>query len=720
MTAVLLVITAELILPSGSFPFPQGRLSVRHLIRPSSRFSARENGNHLSATERNELFMIQQQSASVTACISPSSSRLVRLLLSTAFASVLCTLSFVATASAAPTITVLLNDTAAGVPWEGSDHMSVAVDSLGNVYAAAYQTNNVAQVAPDGVVSIVIDGTGDGLGNTLVRPIGLTIDASDNVYVCGGGTNNAFKITPGGTITEIIDATGDGAGETLSGCIDTAIDSVGNVYVSGTTTSNVFQITPGGTVTEVTSSAGDGVNNLANPRGLAVDSLDNLYVVGGGSSNVFKRTSGGGISQVLSSTGDGVTGCSSPVDVTVDSSDNIYVPCLAGNAVFRVTAGGVISTRITAVGDGVSGLLNPGNVAIDSDDTIYVSGGSSDNVFSVTTGGTITEIMDASYFFNGEFFDNPHGLALDASNNLFVAERDNDRLLKIEPDLCGNGVVDGGEACDASAADNACCNGTCDGVAADATPCSDDSNTCTDDFCDGASAACIYTNNTDGCDDGLDCTTGDACATGVCEGAALDCNDGQPCTADSCIEGVGCSSSEEPTPVESCQIGLKSLFLIKNNADSSKNQLLWKLAEGEAFDQAAIGDVAATEGFTLCVYDQTAATPSLATSLSIDPGVLWADKAPKGVLYKDKTALMDGVTIVKLKAGAAGKTSVQVKAKGVNVPVPALADVDTRFDQDPSVIVQLIGDAGLCLSSEFTASEKTKNSESLFKDKHKQ
>ncbi len=49
------------------------------------------------------------------------------------------------------------------------------------------------------------------------------------------------------------------------------------------------------------------------------------------------------------------------------------------------------------------------------------------------------------------------------------------------------------------------------------TACPDEGNACTDDVCDGA-GTCSHPNNTAPCDDQTECTSGDACAGGVCVG----------------------------------------------------------------------------------------------------------------------------------------------------------------------------------------------------------
>jgi hypothetical protein len=49
----------------------------------------------------------------------------------------------------------------------------------------------------------------------------------------------------------------------------------------------------------------------------------------------------------------------------------------------------------------------------------------------------------------------------------------------------------------------------------------DDANDCTDDVCNAGT--CQYTNNTDACDDGNSCTTGDVCSAGLCLPGAQTC-----------------------------------------------------------------------------------------------------------------------------------------------------------------------------------------------------
>jgi len=78
----------------------------------------------------------------------------------------------------------------------------------------------------------------------------------------------------------------------------------------------------------------------------------------------------------------------------------------------------------------------------------------------------------------------------------------------------------------------------------------DDSNACTQDACDGTTSACVYLPSSGACDDGLPCTTGDACAGGKCTGVAKGCDDGNPCTDDSCDATGSCTHVANAAPCD--------------------------------------------------------------------------------------------------------------------------------------------------------------------------
>ena len=136
---------------------------------------------------------------------------------------------------------------------------------------------------------------------------------------------------------------------------------------------------------------------------------------------------------------------------------------------------------------------------------------------------------------------------------------------------CGNGILDPGEQCDdGNVFDGDCCSSSC----RPENPggwCPDDGNICTDDVCDGA-GNCVHPPKSGLCDDGNECTVGDACADGICApgapapagtpcGAPIDlcgtsrCDSLGACVRDPAPDGVACNDGDACTTGDTCRGG---------------------------------------------------------------------------------------------------------------------------------------------------------------------
>jgi fibro-slime domain-containing protein len=90
----------------------------------------------------------------------------------------------------------------------------------------------------------------------------------------------------------------------------------------------------------------------------------------------------------------------------------------------------------------------------------------------------------------------------------------------------------------------------------------EDGNPCTDNEClDGI---CIFSNNTQPCDDGDLCTYDDRCVMGQCVGTPITCDDYNECTRDECVNGncehfiistAYCDDGDNCTHLDMCVIG---------------------------------------------------------------------------------------------------------------------------------------------------------------------
>jgi hypothetical protein len=234
------------------------------------------------------------------------------------------------------------------------------------------------------------------------------------------------------------------------------------------------------------------------------------------------------------------------------------------------------------------------------------------------------------------------------------------------------------------------------------TSCADDGNVCTNDQCNGI-GACAHPNNTASCDDGSVCTSDDVCSDGLCVGnLPPECDDANPCTQDACSDVDGCVNLLEPAT--GCLIARRGLLRVRDNADDTKDRLIWSWKQGAMTTQEDFGSPDTTTSYRLCVYDRTDGVSSVATWLQLAPNGAWMSEAPNGWVYKDPELLDDGVQMLKLRAGAAdGKSSALFKARGANIPMPTPAGT-TFFVQQPSVSVQLHNSEGMCWTSTFASS----------------
>lgn len=232
----------------------------------------------------------------------------------------------------------------------------IAVDDNGTLYVTGFASDNVFSVTEGGVITEIIDSTGDGGGNPLDGPTAVAVATNGNVYVAGSGSDNAFMIEPGGAITEIIDATGDGAAP-LDRPFGIAVGDNGNVYITGSTSDNAFEITPGGVITEIITAAGDGMGNpLDRPFGVAVGLDDTVYIAGSNSDNAFSVSTGGVVTEIVDAAGDGTFPLEGTEGVAVNEFHTVFVTGSASNNGFRLDL-----ARACCLDDGSCDIIFPGD-----------------------------------------------------------------------------------------------------------------------------------------------------------------------------------------------------------------------------------------------------------------------------------------------------------------------------------------------------------------------
>jgi mucin-19 len=143
---------------------------------------------------------------------------------------------------------------------------------------------------------------------------------------------------------------------------------------------------------------------------------------------------------------DGVERFYTPNGLTVDSVGNVYVADQANQRIRKITPAGLISTvagngtTTFADGTGTNATFNqPTGVAIDSSGNIYVADRSNNRIRKITSAGVVTTFAGSSAgSANGTgtnaTFNAPRGVTVDSEGNVYVADGGNNCIRKITPE----------------------------------------------------------------------------------------------------------------------------------------------------------------------------------------------------------------------------------------------------------------------------------------------
>lgn len=262
----------------------------------------------------------------------------------------------------------------------------------------------------------------------------------------------------------------------LNGPYDLIFDTTGKLYVADTTNNRAVSYTSGSSsasqvygqlgsfASTTVNNGGISANSLSSPRGITVDANGNLYISDYSNNRVLFYTSGSttasrvygqlGAYNTLTMNNGGVTADSmaGPYRSAIDSNDNLYVPNVFTHRVLVYASGSTTATRVfgqlgsftsnTANNGGVSAdsLNAPVAVIVDSSGNVYIADRQNNRVLYYPSGSTTASRV---YGQLGSFTTNaannggvsadslnaPTGLALDASGNLYIADSVNHRVL---------------------------------------------------------------------------------------------------------------------------------------------------------------------------------------------------------------------------------------------------------------------------------------------------
>ena len=323
-------------------------------------------------------------------------------------------------------------------PWD------LAMDDAGNLYIADQNNGRIRKVdAKTGIITTVAGGgaqNGDGIPATQARtgnPRGIFVDGAGNIYIgqIGGGVLHQVRKVDANT------------------GIITTIAGTGGPGFSG----------DGGPATQA---------SLNFPLGVFVDGLNNIYIADSNNHRVRKVDARTGIITTVAGNGTaGFSGDGGPATqaslsssrrIFVDSLGNIYISDDGNRRVRKVDANtGVITT---VAGNGAAGFSGDGGPATEArlSGVVHVFVDKSGNLYIVTTGsqyhrvrkvdantGIITTVAgNGTAGFSGDggpataaSLNTPMSVIVDDSGNLYIADRDNNRIRKVTPPKPAAGLV---------------------------------------------------------------------------------------------------------------------------------------------------------------------------------------------------------------------------------------------------------------------------------------
>jgi len=305
-------------------------------------------------------------------------------------------------------------------------------------------------------------GSADGLGENaqFSQPRGIAVGPDGVLYVTDSSNHVIRKITPDGEVTTFaggVQGTSDGTGvqAEFDFPIGIVVDSQGNLFVTDNFSDRIRKITPSAEVSTFAGGIagftdGAGINaQFRAPQGITIDAQDNLYIADRNNHSIRKITPSGEVTTIAGGTEgfeDGLGANAqfkSPTGIARDDEGVLYIVDKNNHSIRKIMPNGEVST---IAGDGTFGLVNgigtdaqfglPRDIIIDRQGDLLVTDTDNSVIRKITPDGEVSTFLGTTEGFTDGTPENvqfnfPTGIVLDTENNIFITDRNNNRIRKI-------------------------------------------------------------------------------------------------------------------------------------------------------------------------------------------------------------------------------------------------------------------------------------------------
>lgn len=353
-------------------------------------------------------------------------------------------------------------------------------------------SSNFAHAAPGDITTIAGGQTfGVATNATLKSPLDIAFDSLGNFYIADTGNHLVRKVDTAGNITVIAGTNNPGFTSDNIKATDSdlhmprsvCVDKNGNVYIADEQNHSIRKVDTNGMITTVAGNrnaaySGDGglavEASLNVPAGITVDDAGNLYISDQLNHRIRKVDTNGIITTIagngiIDNTGNGglaaEASVNNPTDTFLHADGNLYIS--VRHHVRKIDPSGIITT---VAGDGFTGsnlgrfqgdndlaikatLRSPIDVFVDPTGNLYIADHLNHCIRTVDTNDIITTIagdgfIEPGTILTGRFsgdggfaieasLDSPQGVAVDSFGDVYIADRFNNRIRRVDT----NGII---------------------------------------------------------------------------------------------------------------------------------------------------------------------------------------------------------------------------------------------------------------------------------------